>query len=248
METANPALGSQAFRGWERATRARDAMTVQGSIFKTAILLLCVLLAAGYTWNIYHKTNSPAAVAPWLMIGMIGGLILALVTVFKKNWAPVTAPLYALFQGLFLGGLSATFDASYPGIVIQAVGLTFATLAAMLLAYESGWIQPTEKFKWGVFAATGGIALLYIATLVLGLFGIHIPAIYDSGWVGIAFSLFVVVIAALNLVIDFDFIEKAAQIGAPKYMEWYGAFALMVTLVWLYLEVLRLLAKVKDQR
>jgi uncharacterized YccA/Bax inhibitor family protein len=159
-----------------------------------------------------------------------------------------TAPIYALLEGLFLGGISAIFEAQYPGIVIQAVSLTFGTLFCLLLAYRSGIIKVTENFKLGVAAATGGIALIYLATLVLGLFGVRMPFIHESGLIGIGFSLFVVVIAALNLVLDFDFIESGAKSGAPKYMEWYAAFGLMVTLIWLYIEILRLLAKLRSRR
>jgi len=173
--------------------------------------------------------------------------VLALVTTFKKTWSPVTAPLYALVEGFFLGAISAMFNARFEGIVFQAVLLTFCTLFALLFAYRSGLIKATENFKLGVVAATGGIALVYLATIVLGFFGIKIPMIHDSGIVGIGFSLFVVVIAALNLVLDFDFIENGVEQGAPKYMEWYGAFGLMVTLVWLYIEFLRLLSKLQSR-
>jgi uncharacterized YccA/Bax inhibitor family protein len=169
------------------------------------------------------------------------------VTVFKKSRAGVTAPIYALLEGLLLGGLSAIFEAQYPGIVIQAVGLTFGTLFCLLVAYTSRMIKVTQNFRLGVFAATGGIALFYLASMVLGFFGIHIPYIHEGGLIGIGFSLFIVVIAALNLVLDFDFIEQAAAQGAPRYMEWYGAFGLIVTLVWLYIEILRLLSKLRSR-
>ena len=183
----------------------------------------------------------------YAMGGAIGGLVLALITVFKKEWSPVTAPMYALVEGLFLGAISAVFNAKFPGIVFQAVLLTFGTLFALLFAYRSGLIKATENFKLGVIAATGGIALLYLASFVLGFFNINVPVIHDSGWLGIAFSLFVVVVAALNLVLDFDFIETGVAQRAPKYMEWYGAFGLMVTLVWLYVEFLRLLSKIQQR-
>ena len=185
---------------------------------------------------------------PWVLVGAIGGFIVAIVTTFKKEWAPVTAPIYAVLEGLFLGGISATFEARFPGIVVQAVALTFGTLFCLLMAYKSRLIQVTQKFLMGVFAATGAIALFYLVSIVLSFFKIQIPFVYGSGIAGIIFSLVVVVIAALNLVLDFDFIENGAEHGAPKYMEWYGAFALMVTLVWLYLEILRLLSKVRDRR
>jgi uncharacterized YccA/Bax inhibitor family protein len=167
------------------------------------------------------------------------------VTIFKKNWSPFTAPIYALLEGLALGGISAVFEKTYPGVAIQAVGLTLGTLFVMLLAYKTGMIRATQSFKIGVIAATGGIAVFYLVEMVLGMFfHINVPAVNGSGPWGIAFSLFIVIIAALNLVLDFDMIETGVSAGAPKYMEWYGAFALMVTLVWLYLEILRLLGNV----
>ena len=195
-----------------------------------------------------HSATGLALVALALTaLTAIGGFVAALVTVFKKEWAPVTAPLYALVEGFFLGAISAMYNFMYEGIVLQAVMLTFGTLFALLFAYRSGLIKATENFKLGVVAATGGIALVYLATIVLGFFGVSIPLIHESGLVGIGFSLFVVVIAALNLVLDFDFIETGVEQGAPKYMEWYGAFGLMVTLVWLYIEFLRLLSKLQSR-
>jgi uncharacterized YccA/Bax inhibitor family protein len=178
--------------------------------------------------------------------GLIGGFVIALVTIFKKEWSPITAPVYALLEGLVLGGISAIFERSYPGVAIQAVGLTFGTLFVLLLAYKSGIVRATQGFKIGVIAATGGIAVFYLVEMVLNFFfHFQVPAINGSGPWGIVFSLFVVIIAALNLVLDFDLIESGVRMGAPKYMEWYGAFGLMVTLIWLYLEILRLLAKAR---
>ena len=181
-----------------------------------------------------------------MLTGAVGGLIVALVTTFKPAWAALTAPLYAVLEGLLLGGISAMFNAQYQGLPFQAVCLTFGTLFSLLLAYQTGWIRATENFKLGVIAATGGIFLVYMATAVLGLFGIAMPFMHSNGLVGIGISLFVVVVAALNLVLDFDIIENGVKRGAPKYMEWYGAFGLLVTLVWLYLEILRLLAKLRS--
>jgi uncharacterized YccA/Bax inhibitor family protein len=247
MRTGNPALSDNTFTGFGRVARAEEAMTAQGTANKALLLLLCVLVTASWTWGQYYRTMNPQAVTPWVAVGAIAGLIVALVTVFKPTWAAVTAPLYALLEGLVIGGVSALFEAQFPGIVIQAVGLTFGTCLALLLAYKSRLIRATENFKRGVVAATGGIFLFYLLTMVLGFFGIQIPLVYQSGWVGIGFSLFVVIIAALNLVLDFDFIEQGAAQGAPKYMEWYGAFGLMVTLIWLYLEMLRLLAKLRSR-
>jgi uncharacterized YccA/Bax inhibitor family protein len=179
--------------------------------------------------------------------GLVGGFICAMVTVFKKEWSPVTAPIYALLEGLVLGGLSAVVDLRYPGIAMQAVALTFGTLFVLLLAYRSGMIKVTQKFRLGIIAATGGIMVFYLLEMALGFFGIHFIAVNGSGPIGIGFSLLVVGIAALNLVLDFDFIEQGVQYGAPKYMEWYGAFGIMVTLVWLYLEILRLLSKMRSR-
>ena len=243
MRSGNPALTANTFTAMAPAAASQYSMTIQGAVNKTAILLFLVVLTASWTWNMFLTSTNPAAVMPWVLGGAIGGFIVAMVTIFKKEWAGFTAPIYALLEGLFLGAISSMFEAQFPGIVIQAVALTFGTLFALLLAYKSGLIAATENFKLGVTAATGGIALVYFATIMLGFFGISIPYIHGSGLIGIGFSLFVVVIAALNLVLDFDFIEKGAEVGAPKYMEWYGAFGLVVTLIWLYLEILILLSK-----
>jgi uncharacterized YccA/Bax inhibitor family protein len=246
MRTSNPALSDNTFTGFGRVAR-EDQMSIQGAVNKSLLLVLCVLLTAAWTWNIFYRTMNPQEVTPLLLIGAVGGLVVALVTVFKPAWAPVSAPIYALLEGLVIGGVSSVAEAQFPGIVIQAVGLTFGTCLALLLAYKSRLIRATENFKLGVVAATGGIALFYFITLILGFFGVRIPLIYQSGPVGIIFSLVVVVIAALNLVLDFDFIEQGAAQGAPRYMEWYAAFGLMVTLIWLYLEILRLLMKLRSR-
>jgi uncharacterized YccA/Bax inhibitor family protein len=242
FRSGNPALRDGTFRGLARAT-GEGAMTLQGTVNKTGISLLILLAAAAFVWNQDVRTGPF-----WILLGLIGGFVTALVTIFKKVWAPFTTPLYAAFEGLMLGGISAIYEAQYPGIVINAVALTFGTMAALLLAYRSGLVRATENFKLGIFAATGGIALVYLVSMVMGFFGTRIPYIHEAGMVGIGFSLFVVVIAALNLVLDFDFIERGAELGAPKYMEWVGAFGLLVTLVWLYLEILRLLAKLQQRK
>jgi uncharacterized YccA/Bax inhibitor family protein len=239
FRTSNPALNEKAFQG---QVAVGEAMTLQGTVNKTGVLLLCVVATSAWTWGLGHSP-APQSAMPWVMGGLIGGLITAFVTIFKKNWAPFTAPLYALLEGLVLGGISAFFEKSNPGIAAQAVGLTFGTLFVMLFAYKTGVIRATERFKLGVIAATGGIAVFYLIAMVLGFFRVNVGVLYSSSRWGIAFSLVVVVIAALNLVLDFDMIETGARRGAPKYMEWYGAFGLMVTLIWLYLEMLRLLAK-----
>ena len=247
--SGNPMFRSNAFQpdATFDETDSTQRMTLAGAINKTGILLVLCLVSAGYVWNRFFQSSEPAAVNGLMMLGLLGGFIMAMVTVFKRQWAGLTAPAYALLQGLALGGISAMFELQYPGIVIQAVGLTFGTLAVLLLAYKTGLIKPTENFRLMIVAATGGIALLYLVSFVMGFFGSSVGFIHSNGLFGIGFSLFVVAIAALNLVLDFDFIEAGAAQGAPKYMEWYGAFSLMVTLVWLYLEILRLLAKLRSR-
>ena len=245
MRTSNPTLSDKVF---ERAGYGSgDAMTINGTVNKMGILLLLVVVPAAWMWNQVMSAWEPSQALGPAMLGAIGGFVMALVTIFKKTWAPVTAPIYAMLQGLFLGGISAAYNVRFEGLPMQAVALTFGTLAVMLVAYRTGLVRATENFKLGVVAATGGIAMLYLVSIVMGLFGARMPFIHESGLVGIGFSLFVVVIAALNLVLDFDFIEKGSEMGAPRYMEWYAAFGLMVTLVWLYLEILRLLAKLQSR-
>ncbi len=251
MRSGNPALKDSTFLDLGTGSvvqRSSGAMTLNGTVNKTAFLLVLTLATALYPWSLYFANPGSAAVGGLALAGAIGGLVVALVTVFKKTWAPVTAPLYAALEGLFIGAISATFEARFPGIVMQATALTFGTLGALLLAYRSGLIRATENFKLGVFAATGGIALLYLVNIGMRLFGFEgMGFIHESSTVGILFSVFVVVIAALNLVMDFDFIEQGVDAGAPKYMEWYAAFGLLVTLVWLYIEILRLLSKLQSR-
>lgn len=242
MRTSNPALRS-AFE--TEGLVLSDRMTVSGTVNKAGVLALCVLATAAWTWNRFLNAGS-TSLDPLVAVGALGGFIVAMVTVFKKTWAPLTAPIYALLEGLVLGGISALTELRFPGVPMQAVGLTFGTLVALLLAYRSGMIRVTDKFRLGVVAATGGIALFYAATIVMGLFGVRFPVFGAGPW-GIGISVFVVIVAALNLVLDFDLIESGARAGAPKYMEWYGAFALMVTLIWLYLEILRLLSKLRSR-
>ncbi|MEK9727019.1 MAG: Bax inhibitor-1/YccA family protein [Candidatus Margulisiibacteriota bacterium] len=239
VKTANPALNSKIFQN-VRSQDLSTGMTIQGTVNKTAISLAILVASATFTWI---NPNSGL-----MLMGAIGGFIVAIITTFKKQWAPTTTPIYAALQGLFLGGISVMFNQQYPGIVIQAVYLTFGTLFALLMAYASGKIKVTENFKLGLTAAMGGLFFFYIINFILSFFGMGISSVYGNGLIGIGFSLIVVVIAALNLVLDFDFIEQGAQQGAPKYMEWYGAFGLMVTLIWLYIEILRLLSKLQSRR
>lgn len=248
MRSSNPALISNPFSTFG-SFGDTEAMTVRGTVNKTGILLLLVLLPAAFVWQqFYASGQNVAAVQTWMLAGLFGGLILSFTTIFKKSWAPITAPLYAVMQGLFLGGISGTFEHLYPGIVMQAISLSISTFLMMLLSYQAGWVRATERLKWGVMAATGGIALVYVASMILGFFNIHLSFIAGNGLFSILFSCFVVGIAALNFVLDFDFIEQGSRARVPKYMEWYGAFALMVTLIWLYIEVLRLLSKVNSRR
>jgi uncharacterized YccA/Bax inhibitor family protein len=247
LKTSNPAFAGKTFTVNGIAAGYGPSMTISGTVNKAGILMLCVIATAMYTWNQFF-TNGASAVGGYTMIGAFGGFIVAMVTVFKKEWSPVTAPIYALLEGLFLGSLSAMMELRFPGIAIESVALTFGTCFCMLLAYRSGLIRPTEKLTIGIVAATGGIALVYFLSMILGFFHVQVPGIFGSGPVGILFSLAVVIIASLNLILDFGMIEDGASRGAPKYMEWYGAFGLMVTLVWLYLEIIRLLSKLRDRR
>ena len=247
MRTSNPALNARTFADLRRDPTA-PAMTLDGTVNKAAFLLFLVVVPAAWVWSQVRTALDPSVAGPWIVLGGIGGFVAAIVTIFKKEWAPVTAPVYAALEGLVLGGLSALLETKYPGIVMQSVGLTFATLAAMLVAYRTGLIKATEKFKLGVIAATGAIVLYYIVGWVLSWFHVAMPFLQGNSTASIVVSGVIVVVAALNLILDFDFIETGVAGGAPKYMEWYGAFGLMVTLIWLYLEVLRLLAKTRGRR
>ena len=237
MRSGNPALNKKTFENLTNTSGG--VMTLDGAVNKTAISLLLLMCAAYYTYS----SQNLSLIWP----GFIGGFIVAIVTIFKKEWSPITVPIYAVLEGLALGGISSVFEANaYAGIVQQAIFLTFGIFFTLLFAYKTKIIKATENFKLGVTAATGGIALFYLISMLFNVFGGSPSPLLDSsngGLMGIGFSLFVVVIASLNLVMDFDFIEDAAEKGVPKYMEWYGAFGLLVTLVWLYLEILRLLAK-----
>jgi uncharacterized YccA/Bax inhibitor family protein len=244
FKTSNPALNEKTFV--DRAVAGSETMTLQGTVNKTGILLICVVGTAAWTWRIAYS-QSPQAALPWMIGGLIAGLVFSLVTIFKKEWSPITAPIYALCEGLALGGISALFEQSYPGIAIQSMGLTFGVTAVMLVLYTSGVLRATHKFTVGVIAATGGIFLVYMVDMVLGFFGKQVPLLNSSGPWGIGISVVIVIIASLNLILDFNFVETGVRAGAAKYMEWYGAFGIMVTLVWMYLEMLRLLAKIRDR-
>ena len=239
LRSGNPVLSKKTF---DNTISVSEKMTIEGTVNKTGVSLL-ILVGTGYLT--FDTLN------PILLIGCgIGGFIFALVTIFKKEWAPITVPIYAALQGAMLGGISYMYNYLYDGIVTNAILLTVGILVSLLIAYRSGYIKATENFKLGIFAATGGIAIVYLVNFIMGFFGtgIGVLNINNASPLSIGFSIVVVIIAALNLVLDFDFIEEGAEKGAPKYMEWYGAFGLLVTLIWLYLEILRLLAKLNSRK
>jgi len=239
LRSGNPVLSKKTFT---KTLSSSDEMTIEGTVNKTAISLLLLVGTGYFTFDV---------ISPVLLIGSgIGGFILAIVTIFKKEWAPITVPLYAILEGALLGGISYMYNSTYNGIVTNAILLTVGILVSLLIAYRSGYIKATENFKLGIFAATGGIAIVYFINFIMGFFGsgLGVMSINNASPLSIGFSIVVVIVTSLNLVLDFDFIEEGAEKGAPKYMEWYGAFGLLVTLIWLYLEILRLLAKLNSRR
>lgn len=239
LRSGNPVLSNKTF---SNTILSDNKMTIEGTVNKTALCLLLLVGTGYFTFDI---------ISPILLIGCgIGGFILAIVTVFKKEWASITVPLYAVMEGAMLGGISYIYNSLYDGIITNAILLTIGILVSLLIAYRSGIIKATENFKLGIFAATGGIAIVYFINFIMSFFGsgIGIVSINNSSALSIGFSFVVVIIASLNLVLDFDFIEEGAEKGAPKYMEWYGAFGLLVTLIWLYLEILRLIAKLNSRK
>lgn len=241
MRSSNPVLTG---RIYEKAGHAisDSAMTINGTINKIGLMLLLLIVAASYTWSLVLG-DDPGRAGTMAAVGGIGGFIVALVTIFSPKSSGYTAPVYAILEGMFLGAISAVINARYPGIAFQAVLLTIGTLFTMLFLYRSGRIRATPKFRRGVMMATGAVFFAYLISWIMSLFGMSVGFMHSSGPLGILISLVIIVIAALNLIMDFDFIEKGAQMGAPKYMEWYGAFGLMVTLIWLYIEFLRLLSR-----
>jgi len=268
MRTTNPALNDKIFNREIEASGAggrmvrppvddqvspwtpppsTDTMTVNGTVAASAVLLMLLLAAAGVGWAQVDVSPEGVRIPGWLLGGVLVALGIAIVTIFKPKLARFTAPVYALVEGLVLGAISHVYDIRFDGIVVQAVGLTLGVFGLLLFLYATKVIKVTDKLRTGIVIATGAVFLVYMVSLVARLFGANLPFIHDSGPVGILFSLAVVVIASLNLVLDFDFIEQGARQGAPKYMEWYGAFGLMVTLVWLYLELLRLLSKLRSR-
>ena len=247
FKSGNPTLTEKIFdRSSNIDASLQGTMTIRGTMNKFGFLLMMVIGGAAYTWHL-HADGNQSTMSTLMVVGIFGGLISAFAMIFKPNWAQYIAPLYGILEGFFLGGISAimndAFQKTYPGLVMQAVGLTFGVAIAMFLLYNFRVIRATEKFKSIIISATMGIAIFYLISMVLSLFHVNMPFLYDSSPLGIGLSLFIVAIAALNLIIDFDMIEQGAEQGAPKFMEWYGAFGLLVTIVWLYIEILKLLSR-----
>jgi uncharacterized YccA/Bax inhibitor family protein len=267
LRNSNPALNEKAFQrvadsepGWAAGTREledayaapsavvhTDAMTVGGSVWATAALLVLVVVSGTYGWSSVDATSESVSLPGWIFPVVLGALGVAILTIFKPNLARFTAPVYALLEGAFLGAISGLYNAAYDGIVVQAVGLTIGVFAVMLFLYGTRIIKVTEKLRMGIVAATGAVLLVYVVNMVLSLFDASVPFLHDTGPIGIGISLVIVGIAAFNLLLDFDFIERGVAAGAPRKMEWYAAFGLLVTIVWLYLELLRLLAKLQGR-
>jgi len=247
----NPVLSEKIFKK-EAVEYSAGTMTAKGTAMKSLLLLIMVLAGASYTWKVFYEAINPASVQPWVWGGAIGGFVVAMIISFKPNLAQYLAPIYAVLEGLFLGAISAMFNQAFaesaPGIVMNAVLLTMLTAFVMFLVYRSGLIKVNDKFIRIISIAIGAIALYYVVTIILSLFGVNLVMLHNSGPLSIGISLIIIGVAAFSLMLDFNFIEKASAAGAPKYMEWYGAFGLMVTLIWLYLEILKLLAKFAGSR
>lgn len=247
FKSSNPTLSEKMFnKSLQAEASAQGVMSVRGTINKFGFLMLMVIGSASYTWHLFEQLNE-SLMNTLMIVGAIGGLITGLVISFKPNWAQYAAPAYGILQGFFIGGISAILNAAfadkYPGLVMQAVGLTFGVAIAMFALYNFRIIKPTQRFRSIVISALMGIMIFYLITMVLNLFGVTVSFLYDSSWLSIGISLFVITIAALMLILDFERIEQGAEMGAPKYMEWYCAFGLMVTIIWLYIEILKLLSK-----
>lgn len=248
---SNPVLSERVFQK-ESVLSQSGTMTVTGTAMKSLVLVLMVLAGASYTWKVFYEAINPATINPWMWGGAIGGFITAIIISFKPQLAQYLAPIYAVLQGLFLGAISAMFNAAFaqtaPGIVMNATLLTITTALVMLLVYRMNIIKVDGKFAKIMIIAIGAIAFYYVISIVLSMFGVNLTMLQDSGPLSIGISIVIVLVAAFSLLMDFNFIEKASAAGAPKYMEWYGAFGLMVTLIWLYLEILKLLAKFAGNR
>jgi uncharacterized YccA/Bax inhibitor family protein len=241
QKSSNPIFGDKLFN--QSTIVGEEKMTVNGALNKTFMLSLLVFAGASISWNNFFEGQE---INGLIMGGAIGGLIFALITIFKREWAPITAPIYAFLEGLFLGGISAYFNVQFPGITLQAVALTFGVLLSMIFIYKNNIITVNDKFRGIMMMAMGSIFLVYMISWIMGFFGGTIPYIHEGGLIGIGFSLVIVVVAGLSILLDLDFIYKGAAQGLSKKTEWYAAFGLMVTLVWLYIEILRLLSKLRD--
>src|SRR5262245_54865004 len=239
METSNPLLKREG--ALSSAWAGSEPMSLQGVINKTGILLLLCMGAGAFGWM------HPELRGPLLLVGLIGGLIACLVGTFKPTTSPIAAPIYAVLEGLALGCISQVIEHRYPGIVLNAMLLTFGVLAIMLVLYTTRTIVVTDRLVKGVLIATGAVMLVYLVDIVMNMFGARVPLIHESGWLGIGISLVIVGIAAFNLLVDFAVIEDGVRRGSPRFMEWYCGMALLVTLVWLYLEILRLLSKLRGR-
>ena len=255
-KSSNPIFGRTNYKNSAFAFGNTEVMTMNGTVNKTFAMLMIIIVAASLTWKAALPytmgvdggimLKNPGLVTGLMIAGVIGGLITAIITIFKKEWSKITAPIYAIMEGLFLGGLSAWVESMFPGLVIKAVMLTFGVFFLMLIAYRMKIIKPTQKLMMGIVIATAAVGLFYLVQMILNMFGVTLPT-QGNGWIGIGFSLLVVGIAALNLILDFKMVEDGVNQGAPKYMEWYASFGLMVTLIWLYIEILNLLMKLQSR-
>jgi uncharacterized YccA/Bax inhibitor family protein len=249
---ANPVLSEKIFKTNQATSASTGTMTVKGTATKSLVLILMILAGAMYTWKIAYEAINPASLQPWMWGGVIGGFVVAMIISFKPIWAQYLAPIYAVLEGLFLGAISAVFSQAFattaPGIVMNATLLTILTAVVMLIIYRTNLIKVDGKFVRIMTIAIGAIALYYIVSMVLSLFGVNLTMLHNSGPLSIGISLVIIGVAAFSLLMDYEFIVRASESGAPKYMEWYGAFGLMVTLVWLYLEILKILAKFAGNR
>ena len=239
METSNPLLSRD--DSFSRSGYGIESMTLQGVVNKTGILLLLCSGAAAFSWT------HPALHGPLILLGLIGGLIACLIGTFKPATTPIAAPLYAVLEGLCLGAISQMTEVRWPGIVGNAILLTFGVLVLMLALYTTRIIRVTDRMVTGILVATASVCVVYLVDMVLNMFGVHMPYMHESGPLGIGISLVIVGIAAFNLLLDFKIIEDRITNSSPRYMEWYCGMALLVTLVWLYLEILRLLSKMRNR-
>ncbi len=247
-KSKNPALSEKVFNQVKVIDSSTELMTIKGTVNKIAFLGLIVLASSLTTWNLYQTNPDNQVINPYVIGATIAAFVVATIIIFKNTTAPYLSPIYCFLEGLTLGGLSALMEANFPGVVLQSIILTFSILFSLLIIYRLGIIKASENFKLIISSATAGIVIYYWISLIGRLFEFELPYIHDNSIGGIFFSLFVVLIAALNLVIDFDFIERGAESKSPKYMEWYAAFGLMVTIIWLYIEILRLLAKSRSKK